>query len=80
MSIHFSYIENQTTTQSISSYTENIKQWTATPHIIPTSELYTNQFYAKYHNPSSTRIGNNIVDEKFHPNPTYLLTCAKSIQ
>lgn len=77
MSTHFSYIENQPYNDSI--YTENLKEWTPTPHINPTSELYTKQFYAKYHNPSSTRIGNNTVDETLHHNLMYLLTCTKAI-
>ena len=76
MNIPFSY----TTNKSIILYAENIKEWTATPHIIPTSELYTKQFYAKYHNPSSTRIGNNTVDETLHTNPMYLLTCSDNIK
>jgi len=79
--MNFSYIENHNIiSYNETIYMENIKEWTPTPHIIPTSELYTNQFYAKYHNPSSTRIGNNMVDEKLHPNPTYLLSCTNAIK
>jgi hypothetical protein len=78
MTMNFSYIENK----DIISYNDTIytTQWTPTPHITPTSELYTNQFYAKYHNPSSTRIGNNMVNETLHQNPTYLLTCTNVIE
>ena len=40
-------------------YAANIAEDWAPPHIEPTSSKYMLQFYAKTHNPSYTRLGNN---------------------
>jgi len=45
-------------------YAANISKDWAPTHISPTSSEYMKQFYAKTHNPSYTRLGNN-TEEKF---------------
>jgi len=69
MSLQFSFIkceENTLNTINIKSpdpeiglYTNNIKDTLTPKHITPISTEYMKHFYAKTHNPSYTRLGNN---------------------
>ena len=70
MSLQFSYIDckldkdiSLKAEPGLGLYVGNISPGWAPTHIEPTSTEYMKQFYAKTHNPSYTRLGNNTEPE-----------------